>query len=178
MSLSPKDHCFNSDALTLKKYDNVVWCITVSKKETKETNYELKIQSKENPNFLFREFVSITLFLLKNASPNLFKKALVMKEIRVLQKKGYNEKVILNMKIEMAKLKDFEFLKNCIFHVPFNSKKEVTEYMTSEKASENKINRLCHEIRHVKATSLNLPQAFAPIQFMELREVFVNPAVC
>ena len=73
MSLSPKDHCFNSDALTLKKY-NVVWCITVSKKETKETNYELKIQSKENPNFLFREFVSITLFLLKNASPNLFKK--------------------------------------------------------------------------------------------------------
>ena len=53
------------------------------------------------------------------------KEALVIKEIKynwnekmkALQEKGYNEKEILNMKKEMAKLKDSEFLKNCLFMV-------------------------------------------------------------
>ena len=59
----------------------------------------------------------------------------------------------------MAKLKYFEFLKNCLFHGPCNSKREVTQYKVSEEANENKRNHLYYEIRYAKATSLNLPQA-------------------
>ena len=38
-------------------------------------------------------------------------------KMKALQEKGYNEKEILNMKKEMAKLKDSEFLKHCLFMV-------------------------------------------------------------
>ena len=59
----------------------------------------------------------------------------------------------------MDKLKDLEFLKNCLFHGSFNSKRDIPQYMASKEANENKRNQLYREIRYAKATSLNLPQA-------------------
>ena len=93
------------------------------------------------------------------------KEALVIKEIKynwnekmkALQEKGYNEKEILNMKKEMAKLKDSEFLKNCLFMVYLPAKERWQN--TSEEADETKKHHLYHEIRCAKATLLNLPQA-------------------
>ena len=104
---------------------------------------------------------------LKNASPSFLKEVLVIQKIKyrweemmkALQKKGYNEKGILNAKEEMAKLKDLEFLTNCLFHGPINSKRAVTQYLSSEEENENKRNHSYYEIRYVKATLINLPQA-------------------
>ena len=79
--------------------------------------------------------------------------------MKALQKKGYNEKGILYSKEEMAKLKDLEFLKNCLFHGPINSIRAVTQYLSSEEENENKRNHSYYEIRYVKARLINLPQA-------------------
>ena len=118
----------------------------------KETNYEPKIRRKENLNTVSREVVPNKCDnLSKNTSPNLFEEALVIKEMKYKQNekmKTLQKDKMRNIKYEKekAKLKDLELLKNCLFHDPFNSKRDVTKYMASKEANKNKRNHLCREM--------------------------------
>lgn len=86
MPFSLKDNCLNRNTVTLQKVDRDVQVHNVlEERNIKETNYEFKMLNNCDN-------------LLKNDSCNLFKEALVIKEVRydwnekmkAVQKKGFN----------------------------------------------------------------------------------------
>ena len=73
-----------------------------------------------------------------------------------LQAQGYNEKEVLNLKLEAQKLDDLEFRKSQTFPGPFSNINEVQSFMDAVPDSKVKNGRMYREVRFQRNSSTAL----------------------
>ena len=75
-------------------------------------------------------------------------------KMKCLQKQGYAEKKVANLKTQQTVIQDLVSLKG--LGGPFTSADEIADYLNTEKDEKAKILRLYTEVRYAKNTSLTL----------------------
>ena len=73
-----------------------------------------------------------------------------------LQKQGYKQYDLLNLKKESNKLKDLNYLKNQVPAGPFTSSQEVKTYLKKTKETKSKNERLYTEVRYARNTCFSI----------------------
>ena len=130
-------------------------------------NYEIGIWGKKNIESASRKMVLNKSHDLLNRAASFRRflpQAKEIKELKVkwnermagLQVQGYNEKEVLNLKLEAQKLEDLEFLKNQTYPGPFTNITDVNAFMEAVPESKLKNDRMYREIRFQRNSSTAL----------------------
>ena len=73
-------------------------------------------------------------------------------KIKDLQKVGFEQQDLLNIKMDLSKIKDLEYLKQQNPAGPFRSREEIENFMERVEESKQKNDRLYVEVRYARNT--------------------------
>ena len=73
-----------------------------------------------------------------------------------LQKVGFEQQDLLNIKMDLSKIKDLEYLKQQNPAGPFRSREEIENFMERVEESKQKNDRLYVEVRYARNTCLSM----------------------